>query len=148
MACNKLLKFIVAFVLGVTILASSATVSVADTIDDCSYLIDMGNKSYSDTMFYELMSAVIDDGEFNKGCMYFVVTSREGGIVEYIDFGDRDECHQWIAFKKNDPGQICLDCYGTFATNIVIVLDASSNKVYTYSDMEDNYIEFLLSMSK
>lgn len=32
MACNKLLKFIAAFVLGVTILASSSTVSVADTI--------------------------------------------------------------------------------------------------------------------
>ena len=52
MACNKLLKFIAAFVLGVTILASSSTVSVADTIDDCSYLIDMGSKAYNDTTFY------------------------------------------------------------------------------------------------
>ena len=64
MACNKLLKFIAAFVLGVTILASSSTVSVADTIDDCSYLIDMGSKAYNDTTFYEFSSSFLDESEF------------------------------------------------------------------------------------
>ncbi|MDO4385280.1 MAG: hypothetical protein Q4E18_04695 [Clostridia bacterium] len=144
---NKLLKVLAAFVLSVTILTSSTTVSIADTIDECSYLVDMGSKSYSDTLFYEYSSSFFDDSEFDKGCIYFVVTSGEYGFVEYIDFGDRDECHQWIAFK-NDPRQICLDCYDTFVTNILLVVDTSSNKVYTYSDMEDNYIEFILNMSK
>lgn len=147
MACNKLLKFIVAFVLGVTILASSSTVSVADTIDDCSYLIDMGSKAYNDTTFYEFSSSFLDESEFNKGYMYFVATSEKVGIVEYIDFGNRDECRQWLSFK-NDPGQICLDCYDTFVTNIVIVVDIPSSKIYTYSGTEDNYIEFILNMSK
>ena len=67
--------------------------------------------------------------------------------LEYIDFGNRDECRQWLSFK-NDPGQICLDCYDTFVTNIVIVVDIPSSKIYTYSGTEDNYIEFILNMSK
>lgn len=148
MNCNKRIKVLSAFALTITILVCSATASIADTIYDCSYLFDVGNKAYKDTDFYKLCSSVsgFDDLTPENGAMYFVALQGIIGSVEYIDFGNQDKCHQWITFE-DDPVRICLDCYDTFVDSIVMVVDPSG-EVYAYSNITDNYAEFLASMNK
>ncbi len=58
MTSNKVIKMLIVFILCMTVLGCSASTAFADTIYDCSYLINVGEKSYSDTLFYQLITSV------------------------------------------------------------------------------------------
>lgn len=150
MTSNKVIKILIVFILCMTVLGCSASTAFADTIYDCSYLINVGEKSYSDTLFYQLITSVpeaADDFENIKyGGMYSIIISDGTAIVEYINMGDRDKCHLWFGIECT-PAQICIDCIDTLINSPVLVYDVSSGEIYSYSSIDtDDYVQFVLDM--
>lgn len=147
MTSNKVIKILVVFILCMTVLGCSVSTAFADTIYDCPYLMDVGDKSYDDTLFSEIISSSAFADYFSNakdGTMYSVVVYDDMAFVEYLNFCDRDKCHLWLG-TKGDPAQICLDCWDTFVNTPVLVCNVSSGKFYGYSTT-DNYAQFILDL--